>query len=227
MKKLSEKILLRELYLIRHGESYCNIEDFVPETFLDEHDPELSPKGCEQAQKLGKYWSYKNFDAIYTSPLRRAVMTSAGFLGDKKQSLYLMPDLCEIGISPEYNGFLPEDLKQYSPYIQFAEGYENCAKTAVSDECPWEHEERYFARAEKVLKYIEERYNGGETVALVSHAGFMTYLMFYLMGYRDNEPGYDIRNSNTGVTKISFYEPGTNKYGDMIIEYVNDRRHLV
>ena len=41
------------------------------------------------------------------------------------------------------------------------------------------------------------------------------------------EPFYDFRLSNTGVTKIDFYEPGTNKYGDMVFDYVNRTGHLL
>lgn len=223
---MSEKVLLYDLYLIRHGESYCNLDGYVPFSETDEFDPELTEKGLMQADKLGEYMKDKNFDDVYCSPLRRAVMTGAGLLKHKNQPLYDMPDLCEIGIPGFYNGFFPDELKKYYGGITFAPGYENSAKMTVDDDTPWKHEERYFERAERVLNYLSEKYVNGERVALVSHAGFLTYILFYLMGYRDAQPGYDFRLSNTGVCKVSFYVPGTNKYGDMIIQYVNDRRHL-
>lgn len=224
---MPDKVLLYELYLVRHGESYGNIDGYVFENQLDRDDPLLTPKGMEQVSKLGDYMSRKSFDAVFCSPLRRAALTAAGFLKGKKQPLYVMPDLCEICVPSRYTGFGTDYLKQYYPGITMAPGYENCSRMTVGDDTPWENEERYFERAKRVLDYCDEYFKNGEKVALVSHAGFLTYVLFYLMGYRDAQPGYDFRLSNTGVAKISFYARGTNKYGDMIIEYVNDRRHLV
>ena len=39
-------------------------------------------------------------------------------------------------------------------------------------------------------------------------------------------PSFDINFSNTGVTRIIFYKPGTNKYGDIIFDYINSTSHL-
>lgn len=223
---MSEKVLLRELYLVRHGESWCNVDGFETDSFVDKNDPELTENGLLQAIKLGEYRADEDYDFIFCSPLRRAVMTAVQFLGKRDQPLFVMPDLCEISVSPDYSGQTYGELKAYSPHITAAAGYENCVRTAIPDETPWENEERYFNRAAKVLEYLDRHFVNGEKVALVSHAGFLTYILFYLMGYRNNQPNYDIKLSNTSVTKISFYKPGTNIYGDMIIEYVNDTRHL-
>lgn len=224
---MAEYKLIRELYLIRHGESFCNIDGFNAETFIDKHDPELTENGIMQAKKLGEYHRGEKYDYIFCSPLRRATMTAAEFLGDRNQPLYAMPDLCEIGVSPEYNGVPYEELKKYSCHIVPAKEYGEYTRTAVPDETPRENEERYFERAKRVLDYVERYFTKGEKVVLVSHAGFLTYIVFYIFGYRDKEPNYDIRISNTGVTKISFYEPGENPNGDVIFDYINDTSHLV
>lgn len=224
---MAKMILTRELYLIRHGESFCNIEGFKAETFIDKHDPELTENGICQAKKLGEYHKNEDYDYIFCSPLRRAAMTAVEFLGDRNQPLYAMPDLCEIGVSPEYVGVSYDELKKYSPRIVPAKEYEEYTRTAVPDETPRENEERYFKRAKRVLDYIDRYFTKGEKIALVSHAGFLTYIIFYLFGYRDKEPNYDMKISNTGVTKISFYEPGTNPNGDVIFDYVNNTSHLV
>lgn len=223
---MSDAVLLRELILIRHGESHGNVGTAGDE-FIDIQDPLLTENGFCQAECLGKMMGEEP-DVIYTSGLRRAVLTAEGLSRHRTDDapVYILPELCEIGVSPDYPGLTLEEIRQLCPKAVMAPGTEENAKTVVGDECTYEHEERYFKRAENVLNYIASQYNNGEKVALVSHAGFLTYVIFYLIGYRDAQPGYDFRLTNTGVSRILFYEPGTNRYGDVIFDCVNERKHL-
>jgi len=63
-----------EIYLIRHGEMvgdpHQRFEAGAAVTGC------LSEKGCEQAERLGKRLEEVEFDAVYASPLGRAVQTS-------------------------------------------------------------------------------------------------------------------------------------------------------
>ena len=36
---------------------------------------------------------------------------------------------------------------------------------------------------------------------------------------------FDIDFHNTGITKVVFYQKGTNKYGDIVFEYLNKTTH--
>lgn len=225
---MSEPILLRELTLIRHGESRANAAIGPFNNVMDEQDPLLTDLGLEQADLLGKYFEKtgEKFDAVYSSGLRRTVQTAAGILKHSEdKTLNIMPELCEIGLKPEYQGQTFEELSLLWPHMQIAEGVD-ATTMVVPDELPKEEEYRYFERAGRVLDYIDERYKNGKKIALVSHAGFLTYIIFHIIGYRDMQPIYDFRLSNTGVTKILFYEPGTNVYGDMVFDCVNERCHL-
>lgn len=131
-------------------------------------------------------------------------MTASALIGEKDNIVYIMPDLCEIGVFPEYPGLSFDELKEYCKKSVPIEGLENCNKTAIPDGSPWEFEERFFERADRVLGYLDTHFKNGEKVAVVSHAGFLTYIFFRLIGYRDKQPKYDFQLSNTGVTKISF-----------------------
>ncbi len=224
---MAEAVLLRELILIRHGESYANI-NITADSFTDEQDPLLTDKGLEQAELLGRFLADEELSAVYSGGLRRVVLTADGIIRHRKEKtpLLILPELCEIGVSPDYPGQSYDELKKLCPAAVPAPGVDENEKTVVPDECTYEHEERYFARAERILGYMDTHYRNGEKVAVVSHAGFLTYIIFYLMGYRDAEPGYDFRISNTGITRILFYEPGTNKYGDVVFDCVNERKHL-
>ena len=225
---MSEAVLLRELYLIRHAESDGNVEGYSPEELHLREDPYLTHKGKEQTELLGEYLKNENFDAIFSSPLRRAVTTAEGIIKNANSELFLnlLPDLCEISINPEYEGQNLEELKKICPKAVLASGIDKNTCFVVTDETPGDNEERYFERAKRVLDYVFERYKKGERICLVSHAGFLTYIIFYLIGYRDKEPGYDFRLSNTGITKILFYQEGTNRFGDMVFDCINDRTHL-
>lgn len=61
---------LVELWLVRHGESVGNVDG-------TDADTELSPRGCEQARHLAKMLESVEFNAVWTSPLRRARQTAA------------------------------------------------------------------------------------------------------------------------------------------------------
>ena len=224
-----EPVLLRELTLIRHGESKANAGIDPQDDSAEHHDSSLSDFGLVQAEKLRDYLADYGFDAVFSSGLRRAAQTAAVIAEKQKdKSVSILPAACEIGMDTEYKGQSLEDLSALCPgvKISLATGVDPKTPLSVPDECPYEHEERYFERAKAVLDYMSEHFNSGEKAALVSHAGFLTYMIFRLLGFTDFQPRQDFRLSNTGMTRILFFKEGTNKYGDVIFDCVNERPHL-
>ena len=214
-------IVLRELYLIRHGQSLGNIGAVAPDAPLtDREDPALSPLGEQQAERLGRFYAGTAFDAVYSSGLLRAVMTAAGLLRAKETPMPLLiePLLTEIGMDPDYSGRAPGSLLQAWPLLELP-------PQPLIRSNAFHDEQAAFARAKALFEKLFAQYRNGERVALVSHAGFLTFLIFELIGYHDHQP-FDFRLANTGVTRVVFYEPGTNPYGDMVFECVNDCSHL-
>lgn len=215
-----------DLYLIRHGESHGNAgygrEDL---TLKEENDPYLTEKGTAQAKAAGAHLANIDFDAFYSSGLLRAAQTATEIM--KKQSeqktLNVHPLLTEVGIAPDYNGAGMDEIREICPSAILAPD--------VSDNDPFvyhsnfENEKEMFERAEKFIGHLRKRYNNGEKVAVVSHAAFMTFIVFWIMGFRDAVPAFDISFKNTGVTRVVFYKEGTNKYGDIVFEYINDTAH--
>ncbi len=220
---MSDGILLRELLLIRHGESLANISEG------EALDSALSPRGFIQARSLGEYLAGEKIDAVFSSGLRRAVQTGAEIVtAGKMQTLGILPCACEIGMDPSYEGQNLDSLKRLCPGIDItlAGGVDSATPFSVPDPTPGEYEERYFRRAGELLDYFASRFTNGEKIALVSHAGFLTYVIFYLLGFRYVQPNRDFRLTNTGITRILFFEPGTNTYGDVIFDCINERKHL-
>lgn len=215
-----------ELYIIRHGQSQGNA-GFGGRTDLTEtemHDSVLTEKGVSQADKAGRYLCDDEFDFVFSSAMLRAVQTATGILKYQKKTriLNILPIVCEMGIPPEYNGVSMDELKQINSNSVLAPD--------VSSDSPMiyhtDGEEDTFERAKVALEYLCSRYKNGEKVAVVSHAAFITYLVFSLMGY-DKAPLFDIDFHNTGITKVVFYKKGTNKYGDIVFEKIDDTAHYM
>ncbi len=216
-----------ELYLIRHGQSMGNAgyngrEDL---TLKEANDPLLTEKGLMQADKAGQYLKNTEFDYIYSSGLIRAISTADGIMKyqPSKKPLNILPLLSEVGISPEYDGITVEEMKKLCDTAILANGIsENSPRVYHST---FENESEMFDRAKSVIDYLQSRYKNGEKVAVVAHAAFLTILIFYIMGFKE-APVFDIAIQNTGITKIVFYKKGTNPYGDISFEYINNTNHL-
>lgn len=215
------------LYLIRHAESTGNADPDKPDVPFDEHhDPWLTEKGKTQARLLGKALADIDFDAVYSSPMRRTVSTAKGLLEHQptEKTLFLMPILSERGIPYDYEGQPLSELLKIYPASRLAEGFTEDMPRLANDK--GQPDPVILERAATVLGYFRSRYKNGERVAVVSHAAFLTYVIFYLFGVREQMPDFDIDITNTGVTKVTFFREGTNPYGDTVFAYINNAFHL-
>ena len=215
-----------DLYIIRHGESMCNAgygrENI---TFKEGQDPVLTEKGIAQAASAGEFLKDISFDEFYASPMLRAARTATEIM--KKQPtakpLYIMPELCEVGVHPDYKGVEIDEILEFAPNAVYAEGTDT-AETRMRYDT---HEEngKVNERAKFVIDYLRSRYRNGEKVVLVSHAAFITNLVFVIMGLDKQAPAFDIDYCNTGITRVTYYKPGTYKWGDTVFRYINSTAH--
>lgn len=216
-----------ELYIIRHGQSMGNAGyDKEELTLKEENDPYLTELGLSQAAKAAEALENIYFDAVYSSALLRAVQTAAEIIKKqpKNPSLNILPLLTEVSVNDKYNGAEFDEIKSICPSARLADGVKENDSLVCHNE--FNDEVGLFERAKEAIEIIRSKYTNGEKVAVVCHAAFMTFLVFYIMGYEKSVPAYDINFANTSVTKITFYEEGTNIYGDIVFEYINSTRHL-
>ncbi len=216
-----------EIYLIRHAQSNGNAGIKVREipTIQDMADPYLTEIGVSQAKALGEYLSDINFDAVYSSALFRAERTATEVINAQKsrQKLRILPLLTENGMGRDYEGASWEELHEINPDARLAPDLSE--DTEILFYSDHDDNASHYVRAEKVIEYLRSHHNNKEKICVVSHAAFITHIVFYLMGLKE-VPLFDINFSNTGVTKIIFYKKGTNKYGDIIFDYINSTTHL-
>lgn len=221
-----KNVLELEIYLIRHAQSNGNADIKVREvpTIQDMADPYLTQLGISQAKALGKHLSVIDFDAVYSSGLFRAERTATEVINcqQNRQKLRILPFLTEVGMGRDYGGASWEELYAINPEAAFAPDLPENTEIL----CYSEHDDNdsHRIRAQKTIEYFRTHHKN-EKICVVSHAAFITHIIFYLMGLKEL-PAFDINFSNTGVTKILFYKPGTNKYGDVIFDYINSTAHL-
>lgn len=218
-----------DLYIIRHGESLGNAGygGRTDLTLKEGVDPVLTEKGISQADAAGRFLTDTQFDAFYSSALLRAAQTAAQIIKHQLESrtLNIMPELCEVGVTPEYKGVEIDEIREFCSDCEYAEGCDVSETRMRYD--THDINGKVNERARFVIDYLKSRYQNGEKVAIVSHAAFITNLVFTIMGLDKAEPGFDIDYGNTSITRVTFYKPGTYKWGSTVFRCINDTSHYL
>lgn len=197
------------IYLVRHGQSQGNIQGIIQ----GQSDYPLTDLGRKQAQLLGEHFKKLDVDALYSSDLARAIDT-ATFIG-KNQGLSItaLEIVQEIGLGPLEGKKRAEILESYpalktgSILLSGIEGTETVESIT----------ERCASLKSQLLKNHDT-----ENVAIVSHGGFISiFLMYLLIGEKWSENyGRPFLIDNTGITKIHMTEDKST------ILYTNRLTHL-
>jgi len=222
----NKPVIELELYLIRHGQSRGNVGfDNEEVAFTELNDPRLTPLGTMQAKKAGKYLENVEFDACYSSPLVRTVITANEIISfqKEKKTLNVLPLVTEVAVEEVYKGRTIDELREFCDTAVVADGFNE--EDGLLFYNPRENEKPIFERAEKAVSYLRSRYKNGEKVLVAGHAAFGTVMIFHIMGYTQS-PVYDIEITNTGITHIIFYKEGTNRFGDIVFDSINDTKHF-
>lgn len=215
-----------ELYLVRHGQSKGNVGIFAEEdTEKELNDPHLTELGVMQAKKAGKYLRDIEFDACFASGLIRTVQTANEIMNFQKEKkpLNVLPIITEVGVSEDFEGRTIDELREACETAQVAKDFENAERLVVASSHA--EEEALYERAEKAISYLRSHYNKGEKVLVAGHAAFNTIMIFHIMGFTKS-PVFDIDITNTGITHVVFYKEGTNRFGDIVFESINDIKHF-
>jgi broad specificity phosphatase PhoE len=184
-----------EILLVRHGETEWNADQI----FRGRADVILNEKGVVQAKLLGEYLKKSRLEAVYSSPLQRAVHTAESIA--KSHSLNVRPEFDLIDLDyGEWQGMpLTEVRKIYKNlYIKWetspeivrfpgGEGLDDVRNRAIS-----------------AVNKIVKTHTG--TIALVSHRVVNKVLICSMLGL-NNSHFWNIRQETCGITSFS-YEKG-------------------
>jgi len=94
------------IILARHGETEWN----VAEVFRGRIDIELNETGMKQAELLAEYLSNVEIDAIYSSPLKRALKTAKVIASYHKLNVEIVPGLIDFDYG-KWQGLTHQEVK--------------------------------------------------------------------------------------------------------------------
>ncbi len=197
-----------EIILARHGETEWN----VVEVFRGRVDIGLNETGVRQAGLLAGYLRDVRLDAVYSSPLKRALHTAEIIAGRQGINVNINPGLidCDFG---EWQGLALKEVED-----KFRELYTEWANHPERVRFPGgESLDDVKRRALAVVDDVIARYKG--TVALVSHRVVNKVLICALLGL-DNSHFWNIRQDTCGVTVFSCED------GRYVLTRHNDTSHL-
>ncbi len=183
---------MTEIILVRHGETEWN----VSEVFRGRIDIELNETGRRQAELLAEYLSGFKLDAIYSSPLRRALATAEMIARYHKLGIEITPGLIDFDYG-EWQGLAHQEVRErytelYAQWLNNPHQVTMPSGESLSD---------VSQRAIGVVNEAVARYR--DTVVLVSHRVVNKVLICALLGL-DNSHFWNIRQDTCGTTTFAY-----------------------
>jgi broad specificity phosphatase PhoE len=181
------------IILIRHGQTAWNTE----EVFRGQVDIELDETGLKQAGLLAEYLNPRKLEAVYSSPLKRAVRTAEAIASRHGLAVEITPGLNDIDFG-EWQGLSLQEVR-----TRFSELLEMWVTDPPRVRIPsGESLDDVRQRALALVNQVVEKHVGKE-IALVSHRVVNKVLICALLGL-DNSHFWDVRIDTCGMTTFEF-----------------------
>jgi probable phosphoglycerate mutase len=193
------------MYLIRHGQSYVNLESWEPDR-REELDAGLTPLGREQAHRLAR-WILEHVPepaALHASTMRRARETAEILTEPLGKEIRFDPRLREFGNNrlnqePYPEEALPEKYADF-PLPQFP--FASVTPTEPDGESYWHFRGRVGLFAADLLAQ-----HAGEAVLVVCHGGVINACFDNIFNTGPHRR-CEILNLNTSITLFEHREAG-------------------
>jgi len=199
---------MSEIILARHGETAWNVE----EVFRGQIDIELNQTGLKQAELLAESLIGVKIEAVYSSPLKRALKTAEAIARRHRLEVEVSPGLidCDFGL---WQGLSLREVKD-----KYKKLYEQWAESPQLVKIPGgESLDGVRERALKVVNGVIAKHTGA--VVLVSHRVVNKVLICALLGL-DNSHFWNIRQDVGGTTVFS------HQNGRLVLIRHNDTSYL-
>lgn len=198
-----------EIYFVRHGESYGNV-DTEPKPVFKKDNPPLTPEGLRQAEMLAVRFEKGDIDRIFSSSLIRTAQTVQPTAEKLGLNITMLTDLMEVDTS--ISGADAEETAEKAPLAI------PCSPSPVGSVLPCgpEAEECRWLRAKKCIDWFLENFQG-QKLLISTHGTFYGYLIKYLLGQEPPESFY-IKVRNCSVTHVILTEnraPALNSANDI------------
>ena len=184
---------MTQIILARHGETEWNLS----EVFRGRIDVELNETGMKQAKLLAEHLSNLKIEAVYSSPLKRALKTAEMIADYHKLDVEITAGLIDFDYG-EWQGLPHQEVKDkykelYTEWINNPHRVKMPAGESLTE---------VRKRAVAVVDSVIAKYEG--TVVLISHRVVNKVLICALLGL-DNSHFWSIKQDIGGIT-IFIYE---------------------
>lgn len=206
-----------DLYLVRHGEAFSNVEPVIVGVRSDRGLTELGHRQASllearlRAEPLGA-------DVLYVSTLRRALETGDYVARALGLPVHTTEDLHELrpgdadGLTiEEWRMRADREVPPRDPFQPFSPGGESWAA--------------FLLRAQLALTDLVARHPG-QTVVAVCHGGVLEAAFCLAFGLGPSAPRVQVAPSNTSITHWRHQNSAQAKAGWALMSF-NDARHLV
>lgn len=190
-----------KLYIARHGETQWNKEKRIQ----GRADLEMNETGISQVEAVAKGLSEVKFDAVYSSPLKRAVKTAQIISGT--EDVIIDDKIYELDFGPlegvKYGNLAQMPTEEITEKLKKVRAFFGSPDRYI----PLDGGETYEAiikRAEKFLNEIKKKYKNQENILVVSHATFIHVLIGIIEKIPLSKLWSSIHIPNCSVSIIEF-----------------------
>lgn len=200
---------MSRLLLVRHGITEFN----SARRFAGYSDVELSAAGYSQVERLRDRLANEKIDAVYSSDLRRALVTAEVISSKRKVDIVTCSELREMNYG-NAEGLTFEEISRLYPEV--AELITN-----FNLRLKFPGGESFVGFIERTSKFLDrlKRHTPEQTILIVSHSGPLRVLVCRLLGI-DLGHWWQIRCDNASLSILETYPQGA------IINLLNDTSHL-
>jgi len=199
------------LHLLRHGQTELSREDNFCGAGLN---PELTQQGGEMAQAFAAAYSSKAWSAIYSSNLRRSIVTAQPLSDVVNKTMEVRADLNEIAYG-KWEGMSKERVgKEYhDDYVRWL------ADPAWNAPTGGELAVMIAGRGLRVIEEIKQQFADGN-VLIVSHKATIRIILCSLLGIDVGRFRYRLICPVGSVSVVEFTAQGPS------LQVLADRSHL-
>jgi broad specificity phosphatase PhoE len=199
---------MTELILARHGETEWN----VGKIFRGRADVNLDAVGVKQADLLGKYLGNCRLEAVYSSPLKRALDTATIVARYQKVGVHTAEDIIDLDYG-EWQSLSEQQVERLYPAL-LKEWHNSPHKARIPG---GESLEDVRGRVIELVNDVLSRHQG--RILLVSHRVVLKVLICYLLGLDDSH-FWNISQDVCGITVFNYVD------GRFVLTRHNDTSHL-
>jgi 2,3-bisphosphoglycerate-dependent phosphoglycerate mutase len=206
------------LLLVRHAESQGNLELRLQ----GRREYSLTERGLSQAGALASRLSCENLDAVYSSPIGRAMQTAEVIAAKAGLAVIPEPDFQEYDFGEKVSGLTWDEIRERNPEI--IEAFRN--DDSEFPRYPGEEGRAAFQdRVRSARRRITDRHPDGQSVAIITHAGPIAVMLLDALARPYTRP-IPFVIDNAAISTIEVTDGAAPQLPSMVVTGINDGCHI-